>query len=212
MMALLMATAVQAQPKSHNRWNGARSHAAKGPIGYMGLRLGANGGFINADNTDFDDHSLKAGFNIGLAMGLRVAFVSPVYLETGLMYTEKGGKINNGHYNGNSSYSMKYLEVPLVLKYRHPINRSVSIQPYAGVYGAVGVGGKYKNRDERVSYGSFSDQGFKRWDSGLRMGCGLKFGALYTELGCDLGLKNISRDSFEDANTTTFYANMGIGF
>ena len=107
---------------------------------------------------------------------------------------------------------MNYLEVPLLIKYLHNINTSTSIQPFVGVYCAAGVGGRIKEQNRRQTYSAFADDAFKRFDGGLRIGCGLQFDYLYAELGYDVGLANVSHDDFSTAHTGCFFANVGINF
>ena len=143
------------------------------------------------------------------AAGVQLAPATPLYLETGLSYIEKGGK---GGLNGSYSYGLNYLEVPFLIKYQHNFDRLTSIQPFAGVYCATGVGGKIKEKDQRLTQSSFSDDAFKRFDGGVRIGCGLQFDHLYAELGYDIGLTNVSRDDFNTAHTGCFFANVGVNF
>jgi hypothetical protein len=180
------------------------------PIGgYFGLRLGVGASVVNADDHQLDGGSPKAGLNVGFAAGIQVAPATPLYLESGLYYIEKGGK---GSHNGSYTYNMNYLEMPFLVKYQHNFDRLTSIQPFAGFYGALGVGGKIKEKDQRLSYNSFSDNAFKRLDGGLCIGCGLQFDHLYAELGCDIGLANVSHDDYDRAHTSSFFANVGVNF
>ena len=177
---------------------------------YFGLRLGGTLTTINSNDRYLGDGSPKAGLSLGVVAGVQMAPATPLYFETGMLYAEKGGK---GSYGGHTfKCNLDYLEVPLVMKYQINTNRLTSIQPFAGVYAAVGVGGKIKEFDERHAYSSFDDNGFKRWDAGLRLGCGVQFENLYAELGCDVGLANVSRDYFDTAHTTSFFANIGVNF
>ena len=184
-----------------------RHHSAIG--GYFGLRVGFGVATINADDRYLDGDSPKAGLNIGVAAGVQLAPATPLYLETGLSYIEKGGK---GGPNCSYSYGLNYLEVPFLIKYQHNFDRLTSIQPFAGVYCAAGVGGKIKEKDQRLTQSSFSDDAFKRFDGGVRIGCGLQFDHLYAELGYDIGLTNVSRDDFNTAHTGCFFANVGVNF
>lgn len=177
---------------------------------YFGLRLGGALATINSDDRYLGGGSVKAGLNLGLVAGIQMAPATPLYFETGMLYAEKGGKGSSGGHT--FTCNLDYLEVPLLMKYQINTNRLTSIQPFAGVYAAVGVGGQIKDFDERHAYSSFDDEGFKRWDAGLRLGCGLQFDHLYAELGCDLGLANVSHDYFDTAHTTTFFANIGVNF
>ena len=98
------------------------------------------------------------------------------------------------------------------MKYQHNFDRLTSIQPFAGVYCAAGISGKIKEQDLRQSYSAFSDVAFKRFDGGVRIGCGIQFDHLYAELGYDIGLANVSQDDFNTAHTGCFFANVGVNF
>lgn len=177
---------------------------------YYGLRLGLGVATVSSDDRYLDGGSPKVGLGLGVVAGFQLAPATPVFFETGVLYTEKGGK---GSYGGHTfTYNMDYLEVPLLMKYQHNFDRLTSIQPFAGVYASVGVGGKIKDFNERQAYSSFDDEGFKRWDAGLRLGCGLQFDHLYAEVGYDLGLANVSHDYFDTAHTGCFFANIGVNF
>lgn len=177
---------------------------------YYGLRIGPTFATVNSDDRYLDGGSTKTGLNIGAVMGFQVAYRSPVYFETGLSYIEKGGK---GFSDGAKfSYSLNYLEVPLVMKYMIDIDRLFSVQPYVGGYLAVGVAGKIKNFGQRHAYSSYEDQGFQRFDGGIRIGCGVQWDFVYAELGYDFGLSNISHDYFETSRTGTLFATVGFNF
>lgn len=54
--------------------------------------------------------------------------------------------------------------------------------------------------------------GFKRFDGGVRLGCGLQYSHLYAELGYDIGLADISRNSFDTSRTGSLIATIGVNF
>ena len=70
--------------------------------------------------------------------------------------------------------------------------------------------GKVKNYATRESESVFDDM--KRFDGGLRAGCGLEYRMMYVELGYDLGLANITKDDFDSAKTRCLFINLGINF
>ena len=177
---------------------------------YYGLRLGAGFTTVNSDDSRLDGGTSKAGLNLGFAAGFQIVPSSPLYFETGLYYTEKGGK---GSLGGQSfTYGMNYLEVPLLMKYQYNMTPRTSIQPFFGVYGAIGVSGEIKDFQQHRADSSFSDDAFKRLDGGLRLGCGLQHDFLYAEIGYDIGLANVSRDNFNTAHTGCLFANIGVNF
>jgi hypothetical protein len=203
-------------PPSHirsgtsHRYTTPTTYGRNIPYGYFGLRLGLNVATVNSTDRYLDGGKTLSGVNIGAVGGFQVAPATPLFFETGLLYSEKGGK---GNADGHSfTYSLNYLEMPLVMKYSIDLDRYFSIQPFGGVYGAVGISGKMKDFGSRRSYSAFDDEGFRRLDAGLRLGCGVQIGMLYGELGYDVGLANISRDYFDSAHTGCFFATAGLNF
>ena len=193
-----------APARLHYHGNSYHRHAAIDS--YFGFRIGLGVATVNADDYYLDGGSPKAGLNVVFTAGIQMVPTTPIYLETGLSYTEKGGK------NGSNTINMNYLEVPLLLKYQHNIGALTSIQPFLGVYCGAGISGRIKEMNQHQSYSSFSDDAFKRFDGGVRLGCGLQFDHLYAELGYDIGLANVSRDDFNTAHTGCFFANVGVNF
>lgn len=208
-IALTMpAFAQYGRPQYYN--HPAHGHAYDQHEIYYGLRLGVGFSTVNSDDQYLDGGSMKAGLDIGAVLGVELGYRSPIFFETGLSYIEKGG---SGHYDGKKfTYSLDYLEMPLVLKYKYEFDRMFSIQPFMGGYLALGVGGKIKDFGLRKAYSSFDDDAFQRFDGGIRIGCGVQYDFLYAELGYDFGLANISHDYFDTSHTGTLFATIGANF
>lgn len=187
---------------------------------YIGLRVGPSFSHVSSDDPILDGSSWKTGLNVGVAVGTKIAYTSPLYLETGLYYTEKGGEGNGGYNGAKFTYDLNYLEIPLLFKYKAPVTNDFSIEPYFGGYFAVGVGGKIKDYDHREAYNSFSsnryDNGtFQRCDGGLKFGVGASYrlnrdAELYMEVGYDLGLSNVCHDTFDKSKNGALQLNFGI--
>ena len=77
---------------------------------------------------------------------------------------------------------------------------------------SVGVGGKIKDFGMRQAFSSFDDDAFKRFDGGIRIGCGIQYDFLYAEMGYDFGLANISHDYFDTSHTGTLFTTIGVNF
>ena len=180
---------------------------------YVGFRVGPTFSSVISDNDFLDGSSTKTGLNVGMAAGFGVSSYIPLFFESGLYYTEKGGKTNY-----DLKYSLNYLEMPFVIKYIHNFDYNFSIQPFFGGYLAAGVGGKVKDcgydSQKGYYYNAFGDASyqFKRFDGGLRMGVGVQYDLLYADLTYDLGLSNISRDDFNEAKNSALMLNIGINF
>ncbi len=180
---------------------------------YYGFRLGLGVATVNSDSPVLDANKAKTGLNAGFVVGTQLTRQAPLFFETGIYYTEKGGKSN---YQGNKfTYGLNYVELPLLLKYKYYADRDFSIEPFAGGYLSCGVGGKIKDFGNRKAYGSFSDdydENFKRFDGGLKVGCGVGFQMLYLEASYDIGLANVGNDEFDDTHTGCFNLTFGVNF
>lgn len=221
MLSLMLTVPMMAQYGPRTRYRGSyvrpRTHYTPArPSGYspldmyFGLRGGGAFSTVSSDDPLLDGGSMRAGVNVGFVAGFQMVPSTPLYFETGLMYVEKGGE---GKYQGSKfTYSLNYLEVPLLLKYNGVVDRDLSIQPFIGGFLSAGVGGKIRDFGHRQAFSSFSDDGFKRFDGGIRLGCGLQYAHLYAEVGYDIGLANISRDSFDTSRTGSLFATLGVNF
>ena len=180
---------------------------------YFGLRVGPSFSAVSSDDFNLNGSSVKTGVNAGFAAGFPVSAFIPLYIETGLYYTEKGGK---GNVNGNRfTYNLDYLELPFVFKYKHYFTPEFAIEPYLGGYAALGVAGKIKDFDNRSAYSSFSSdtrQSFRRGDAGLKFGCGASFSILHLDLSYDLGLADVCRDGFDASHNRAFTMSVGLTF
>jgi len=219
MMAALMALPIAAQIYGPSRYNyhGPTRHNHSPRYGYsdymgdfyFGLRLGLNVSTVNSDDRYLDGGKARTGLGTGAVVGFRIAPV-PLYLETGILYMEKGGE---GTLDSKKfTYSLNYLEFPLIMKYVIDIDPRFSIQPFFGGFFSAGISGKIKNFNDRQAYSSYDNDAFKRGDAGIRLGCGIQYANLYTEIGYDLGLANISHDYFDTSRTGCFFANIGVNF
>lgn len=180
---------------------------------YFGLRVGMNVSHVSSDNPALDGSGLKAGLNLGFAAGTQLTWKAPLFLESGIYYTQKGGKSGSG--SDKFTYNLNYLEVPILLKYKHFVGNQTTIQPYAGGYLALGTDGNIKDYRNREAYGSFGDQygdHFNRFDGGLKVGCGVGFNMLYLDASYDIGLSNIGQDDFDDTHNGCFTINIGVNF
>ena len=119
---------------------------------YFGLRVGLNVSHIANDSPLLDGSGAKTGLNIGLAAGTQLSYRAPLFIESGLYYSQKGGKSDSG--SGKFTYDLNYLEVPLIIKYKHFVGNQTSIQPYAGGYLAVATDGQIKNYGTRTAFSS----------------------------------------------------------
>lgn len=171
---------------------------------YYGVRLGANFASISGDKTD--DAKTKTGFNLGGVVGLRVSETTPLFLESGLYYTQRGAK-GDGDYKLN----LNYLEIPVLIKYGFQATEDISVLPYVGPYFSMGIAGKIKGEGDSV--GSFSDEGgYNRPDMGFKIGCGAEYNMLYAEIGYQFGVANIYDSDKISQHGNALFFNIGVNF
>ena len=187
---------------------------------YYGLRLGYNYASINSSTATVDMEGY-GGFTFGGVYGLQLANSTPLWLEAGLFYSEKGGKTQNflstktinektTEYFQKKTTRLIYLQAPIVVKYAFDVADDFYVQPFLGGYLAMGVGGKTKLYEDKHSEDSFDN--FTRLDGGLRIGCGVEYQMIYAEAGFDFGIANISDSDWISARNQNFFFNIGVNF
>ena len=91
---------------------------------YYGFRLGAAFSAIRGNGSHAKN--LKPGFTMGGVVGVRVNDQTPLFLESGVYYAQRGGR------GENYKCSLHYLEVPLLIKYGIETASDVSVLPFLG--------------------------------------------------------------------------------
>lgn len=178
------------------------------PYTYVGLRIGPAFSTISSDDYDQKAPSTRTGLNIGFAAGVAMSRYAPLYFESGLYYTQKGGKSNDNEV----AFNLDYLEVPFTLKYIITPSPHTTIQPYLGGYLACGVNGKIKDYDCNKVFSAFNSDVMRRFDGGLKVGCGISYDMLYAEIAYEYGLANISQNDLSSTHNSSLMLNVGLNF
>ena len=177
---------------------------------YYGLRMGFAMSNIHSDNHLLQGGNYRMGLNVAAVIGISLSMESPLFIETGLAYSAKGGR---GNIEGKrTTFDMNYLELPIVAKYRIPVGDHFTVDPFVGGYFALGISGRLKNYVDRTSRSSYGKDRFGRFDSGLRFGVGASYDLIYLEAAYDFGLANLSRDAFESSHLRGLIVNLGVNF
>ena len=172
---------------------------------YYGVRLGLTVPTLGGDDVDNVDTGAKVGLTLGGVIGLRLSSTTPVFLESGLYYTERGAK-NIGYSN---------LEIPVLVKYGISINDQMAVLPFLGPYVARACWGKTKLKDTGEKVGTFDE---KKWDGlnrvnvGIKLGCGFEYNKIYVEAGYQFGINNISKCDDHTYRSNGFFTNFGVNF
>ncbi|MCQ2220770.1 MAG: PorT family protein [Prevotella sp.] len=175
---------------------------------YIGVRVGPS--LSNLLGKGTDDLSTRIGLNIGAVVGFPLSDSTPLFFESGLLYTEKGCKYTKG--GADEKTSLCYLELPVIFKYAYEIDDKLALQPFFGGYFSYGLGGKTKDFNEKTSEDSFGHPGFRRFDAGFKFGVGAQYDLFYMELGYDLGLANVGHDEYNSIRNGALTINFGVNF
>ncbi|MDR2126509.1 MAG: PorT family protein [Prevotellaceae bacterium] len=172
----------------------------------FGIRLGLNSSSMVESAESFGmsisaESGSRISFHVGVSYQHLIVPTIPLYLETGLYFTEKGFKqtldyssipilepditINAHKINTNAMY----LKLPLLLNYHFILGSNITIQPFAGFYLAYGIGGKMKIGGGKHNF--FGDDRADRLDLGGRIGVGATFDKIYIGIGYEPGLISI---------------------
>ena len=156
------------------------------PVSF-GFKAGMN--LANFGGDTRSDAKLKYQFGTVVQANLPAGF----YVVSGVEYTAKGAKARAE--NGTmTSFSPHYLQVPVRLGYEVGVLPEVNLQFSAGPYFAYGIAGKAKIEGEKISMFGEDGLNYDRQDFGVGVGVGVEFLRIATvTLGCDFGLKDISR-------------------
>ena len=186
---------------------------------YYGIRIGITSASISGESvtvngvTLSNDLGAKVGMTLAGVVGLRVSDTTPVFLESGLYYTERGGK------EGNVTVGYNNLEIPILIKYGIKASDDIAILPFIGPYFSYAFSGKtkYKDGTTTAKVGTFDEKkaptgGLKRANMGFKIGCGAEFNKLFLEIGYQLGVTNICKNDELSAHSTALFANFGINF
>lgn len=157
LLVLLSAGAVRAQRYEKN---------------ILGVRAGVNVSTcaISIEDVRINTGS-RAGFHFAVTDQILLHRSLPLYLETGIGFSSRGGRAAAEIYGDIYNMTMRpfYMQVPLLVNYHFHIRDLLTIQPFAGIYGGVGIRGAMK-----TEYGNedmFSAPGFlSRMDFGVRAG------------------------------------------
>ncbi len=174
-------------------------------LGFMyanAQHIGIKGGLnlakmrFEAGNIDWDTNTLTS-FQLGLVGEFEIT--SPIYFNTGLLFTQKGSKISV--FGAITKIPVNFLEIPLNVAYKYDLGEA-KIYGQAGPFIGIAVSGKTKSGDDKddIEFGSDDDE-WKRLDAGLNFGAGVEIAALQFGINYGLGLANLA--NAEDAKIKT---------
>lgn len=193
---LVMAMGAQAQT---GLWDSGKPAQ---PVTF-GVRAGMNVANVGGDD---DDAKSKIGFFGGLGVDFNI--VNSLSINSGLFFTQKGCKsddmedVEGYEVEANARFTMNFIELPVYLSYRLPLNLKSSVQVFFGPYFDYGVYGKatadLKFRGEKISQSMDlfdDDYDFKRFHVGLGLGAAYTWSRLSVGLSYQWGLTEVVADA-----------------
>lgn len=201
------------------------------------LKAGVNLANVSVtDNGEIDQAKMLPSFHVGLQGDLPVtSFLS---IQPGLFFSGKGTKAqsrepgSNGYFK--SVLNPYYIELPVNVVFKTPLNKDSRFFAGAGPYVAMGIAGKRKldyqvlgiayHREDKISFSNddpttAGEEGagmgiLKRFDYGLNGTAGFEGNNILFSVNYGLGLAKLQSgsDSGEDNNNKHRMLSFTIGF
>ena len=200
------------------------------------LQGGVNLANISTSNSGATEkNNMLTTFNVGI-MG-RSNASEPIALEAGLLLVGRGSKANTYTTSSTDDNYIKtkfnplYLEIPVNLIVRMPLQSKSNIFVNAGPYIAMGIGGKSKvetkflgavsNSSSDIEFNNDNpsttqqeDAGYdklKRFDYGVNLGAGFDLGKILLKANYGLGLAKInSTETDNSSNDKNKYRTVSV--
>ena len=178
----------------------------------------------NSKSGETEKNNMLTTFNAGI-LG-RGTLSSVFSLETGLLLDGRGAKANT-YFTGStddnyvkSKFNPLYLEVPLNLVFKIPLEGNSNIFLNAGPYAAMGIAGKSKletrifgattNSEENIKFSNDDpsttqqeDAGYnklKRFDYGVNVGGGVDLGKVLLKVNYGMGFVKINSTQTDNSS------------
>lgn len=201
------------------------------------LKAGVNLANVSVTSDgEIDQAKMQPSFHIGLQGDLPVA--SFLAIQPGLFFSGKGTKAQAGEPGSNGYFKSVlnpyYIELPVNLVFKAPINKDSRFFAGAGPYAAIGIAGKRKldyevlgvayHREDKIRFSSddpttSGEEGagmgiLKRFDYGLNGTAGFEGKSILVSVNYGLGLAKLQSgsDSGEDNNNKHRVLSFTIGF
>jgi len=183
-----------------------------------GLNLANVHSTINGDVVS-ENYKSNTGFNLGLTAEYPITKL--ISFETGLMLSTKGFSIKEDGFlaDYSATTSLYYLDIPLTAKAAYKIG-GIKVFANIGPYVGVGLLGKINSdgnvlgisgsEESEVEWGEEGD--LKRLDYGLTFGAGVEFGKFSVGASYELGLADISTNSYDVTNNRVTSISLGYKF
>lgn len=166
------------------------------------FKFGVSGG-MNLNSITNNEN--KIGYNVGVKGEYFFKDDKGLYLDMGIMLTNKNWETPYYYNNGDKSATKwsanpHYLNIPIHIGYMMSVSKIFSVFVNAGPYLGVGLFGKYNmtssNKNTTVADNIFEDY-LKRFDYGIGGKIGVEYAKhIQLSAGYDWGLKNLKTKTY----------------
>ena len=141
-------------------------------------------------------------------VGLRVSSSTPVFLESGLYYTQRGAKDDDWEITSNN------LEIPILIKYGLKATDDIALLPFFGPWFSYAVSSDKKDKRSQADMdaGKNALHRINRNNMGFKLGCGAEYNKLYLEVGYQFGVTNFLDSDDFTAHNNALFLNVGLNF
>lgn len=166
------------------------------------FKFGVSGG-MNLNSITNNEN--KIGYNVGVKGEYFFKDDKGLYLDMGIMLTNKNWETPYYYNNGDKSATKwsanpHYLNIPIHIGYMMSVSKKFSVFVNAGPYLGLGLFGKYNmtssNKNTTVADNIFEDY-LKRFDYGIGGKIGVEYAKhIQLSAGYDWGLKNLKTKTY----------------
>lgn len=189
-----------------------------------GIRAGANQSTKTGNNLLDPREAIAplSGWQLGFMADISVG--SQIFVQPSLNFITKGNRLyssvlTNTQNDGVLQYAIHpyYLEIPILIIYKQPVNESVTLYGGVGPYVAAAVGGKlftqWNGRSGTSPLNIDLNPHYRRFDYGLTGTIGLELNRQWqVGLGYDLGLTDVNGKNSVPFSSYTRCLNLTLGF
>ncbi len=182
----------------------AQTFGVKGGVNFANVTISSSGMEVSPKSI------------VGIHLGPVVEFElqESLYLNTGLLYSLKGYKVDMEDFeelDGEAKETFNILEIPINLAYKFALSETSNFAIQAGPYLGYALSGKSKWGDESEDI-DFGEDGYKRMDFGIGFGPALEFGPVVASLNYQIGLANMADDDEVKVKNKVFQISVAYMF
>lgn len=175
----------------------------------IGIKGGAAAYQLTTEFGDFSSTSdRKIAFEAGIFGDFPISRILSIQPEA--VFVQKGGEETSESF-GNSSVTLSYVDVPLLLKIKAPLDGSVKPYIFGGPYAGYLVDATSESEGESEDLTEFLNE----IHYGLKVGLGVHIGRIVIDARYDMGIANLYKEDIDlggaDSEVTLTTAGVVVG-